>query len=168
MLKKIKKKLLFTPGPLNTSELTKKSTLIDLGSRDKDFIKINESLFSYILRLGHAGKGYICLPIQGSGTFCLEATLSTLLSSKSKILILTNGAYGNRIINICKKIKKKYVALKFNENETISIDKIQKTLKQNKFISHIALVHCETSSGILNSLNEISSFCKKYKKKINS
>ena len=166
MLKKIKKKLLFTPGPLNTSELTKKSTLIDLGSRDKDFIKINESLFSYILRLGHAGKGYICLPIQGSGTFCLEATLSTLLSNKSKILILTNGAYGNRIINICKKIKKKYVALKFNENETISIDKIQKTLKQNKFISHIALVHCETSSGILNSLNEISSFCKKYKKKL--
>ena len=166
MLKKIKKKLLFTPGPLNTSELTKKSTLIDLGSRDKDFIKINESLFSYILRLGHAGKGYVCLPIQGSGTFCLEATLSTLLSSKSKILILTNGTYGNRIINICKKIKKKYLTLKFNENESISSDKIQKILKQNKFISHIALVHCETSSGILNPLNEISSFCKKYKKKL--
>ena len=166
MLKKIKKKLLFTPGPLNTSELTKKSMLIDLGSRDKDFIEINESLFSNILKLGHVVKGYICLPIQGSGTFCLEATLSTLLSSKSRILILTNGTYGNRIINICKKIKKNFLALKFNENESISISKIEKTLKKNKSISYIALVHCETSSGILNPLNEISSFCKKYKKKL--
>ena len=131
MLKKIKKKLLFTPGPLNTSELTKKSTLIDLGSRDKDFIEINESLFSNILKLGHAIKGYICLPIQGSGTFCLEAIFETLLSNKSKILILTNGTYGNRLINICKKNRKKFLVLKFIENEVISIDKIKKILSKN-------------------------------------
>ena len=166
MLKKIKKKLLFTPGPLNTSEITKKSMLIDLGSRDKDFIRINKSLFLNILKLGQATKEYICLPIQGSGTFCLEATLSTLLSTKSKILILTNGTYGNRLINICKKIKKNFLTLKFNENKSISIEKIEKTLKKNKSISHIALVHCETGSGILNPLNEISSFCKKHKKKL--
>ena len=66
MAEKLKKKLLFTPGPLNTSNITKKSTLIDLGSRDKDFIRINKSLFDNILKLGNANKGYVCLPIQGS------------------------------------------------------------------------------------------------------
>ena len=60
MPKKLKKKLLFTPGPLNTSDLTKKSTLIDLGSRDKDFIRINKLLFKNILSLGNVNKGYIC------------------------------------------------------------------------------------------------------------
>ena len=166
MSEKLKKKLLFTPGPLNTSDLTKKSTLIDLGSRDKDFIRINKSLFKNILKLGNANKGYVCLPIQGSGTFGLEATFETMLDKKSKILILTNGTYGNRIVNICKKIRKKFLVLKFMENETMLLDKIKNVLKKNKSISHLALVHCETSSGILNPLEEIALLCKKYKKKL--
>jgi len=166
MSKKFKKKLLFTPGPLNTSDLTKKTTFIDLGSRDKDFIRINKLLFSNILKLSFANKGYVCLPIQGSGTFCLEATFETLLSNKSKILILTNGTYGNRLINICKKNRKKFLVLKFIENEVISIDKTEKILSKNKSISHLALIHCETSSGILNPLNEIALLCKKYKTKL--
>ena len=166
MSKKLKKKLLFTPGPLNTSDITKKSTYIDLGSRDTDFIRINKSLFLNILKLGYATKGYICLPIQGSGTFSLEATFETLLSNKSKVLIVTNGTYGNRLINICKKIRKNFLVLKFIENEVISIEKTKKILSKNKSISHVAFVHCETSSGILNPLNEIALLCKKYKKKL--
>ena len=166
MSEKLKKKLLFTPGPLNTSNITKKSTLIDLGSRDKDFIRINKSLFDNILKLGNANKGYVCLPIQGSGTFGLEATFSTLLTNKSKVLILTNGIYANRLITICKKIKKNYLVLKFNENVAMSIDRIEKILFKNKSISHVSVVHCETSSGILNPLDEISTLCKKYKKKL--
>ena len=166
MSKKLKKKLLFTPGPLNTSDLTKKSTLIDLGSRDKDFVRINKSLFKDILKLCNANKGYVCLTIQGSGTFGLEATFSTLLTNKSKVLILTNGIYANRIITICKKIKKNYIVLKFNENIAMSIDTIEKILIKNKSISHVSVVHCETSSGILNPLDEISLLCKKYKKKL--
>ena len=166
MVKKIKKKLLFTPGPLTTSDFTKKSMLIDLGSRDREFIRINKLLFFDILKLAHIKSGYVCLPIQGSGTFSLEATFSTLLNKKSKILILTNGIYGNRLINICKKIGKKFLILKFNEDEFMSIEKIEKILLENKSISHISLVHCETSSGILNPLYEISQICKKYKKKL--
>ena len=166
MSEKLKKKLLFTPGPLNTSDLTKKSTIIDLGSRDKDFIRINKLLFKKILSLGNANKGYVCLPIQGSGTFGLEATFETLLSKKSKILILTNGTYGNRIVNICQKIGKNFIVLKFPENQKIQLDKIKNILLKNKSISHLSLVHCETSSGILNPLKEIALLCKKYKKKL--
>ena len=166
MSKKLKKKLLFTPGPLNTSNITKKSTLYDFGSRDNEFIRINKLLFSNILKLAYAKNDYLCIPLQGSGTFCLEATFSTLLKKKSKVLILTNGAYGNRLVNICKKIKKNFLTLKFKEMEPISVYKLEKTLKSNKSISHVALVHCETSSGILNPLNEISLVCKKYKKKL--
>ena len=167
MSKKFKQKLLFTPGPLNTSDITKKSFHIDLGSRDKDFIRINKSLFLDILKLGYVNnKSHICIPIQGSGTFCLEATLATLLKKKSKVLILTNGLYGKRLITICKKIKKNYLVLSFNETESISIKKIEKILINNKSISHISVVHCETSSGMLNPLNEISLLSKKYKKKL--
>ena len=164
MVKQIKKKLLFTPGPLTTSDFTKKSMLIDLGSRDREFIRINKLLFFDILKLTHIKSGYVCLPIQGSGTFGLEATLSTLLNYKSKILILSNGVYGNRIIDICKRIGKKFLILRFNEDSLININKIKETIAKNKAISHIALVHCETSSGILNPLKEISLICKKYKK----
>ena len=166
MSKKFKKKLLFTPGPLNTSDTTKQSVLSDWGSRDVDFIRINKTLMSNILRLGNANNKYVCLPIQGSGTFGLEATLSTLLNYKSKILILSNGVYGNRIIDICKRIGKKFLILRFNEDSLININKIKETIAKNKAISHIALVHCETSSGILNPLKEISLICKKYKKKL--
>ena len=86
MSKRFKKKLLFTPGPLNTSDITKKTTLTDLGSRDIDFIRINKLLFSNILKLSFANKGYVCLPIQGSGTFGIESALSSILTNKSKIL----------------------------------------------------------------------------------
>ena len=166
MSKKFKKKLLFTPGPLNTSDITKKSMLLDLGSRDEDFIRINKTLMSDILKLGNASKGYVCVPIQGSGTFGLEATLNTLLNYKSKILILSNGVYGDRIINICKKIGKKFIPLKFNENSSMPVDNVKKYLEKDKSITHVSMVHCETSSGILNPLNVISLLCKKFKKKL--
>ena len=112
MVKQIKKKLLFTPGPLTTSDFTKKSMLIDLGSRDREFIRINKLLFFDILKLTHIKSGYVCLPIQGSGTFSLEATFSTLLNKNSRILVLTNGVYGNRLINICKKNWKEFLNFK--------------------------------------------------------
>ena len=167
MIKKIKKKLLFTPGPLNTSVVTKQSTLIDLGSRDREFVRINKTLFSNILKFGKANKNkYLCIPIQGSGTFGLEATFTTLLNNKSKILILSNGVYGNRLISICKKIKKKFTQLKFKDNEVILSKEVERFLLKDKSITHLAMVHCETSSGILNPLNEIASLSKKYKKKL--
>ena len=162
---KNKKKKLFTPGPLTTSDVTKKSMLVDLGSRDVDFLRINKLLFSEIIKIGHA-SGYACVPMQGSGTFSLESIFSSLINNKSKVLIVTNGTYGDRLIKICKKIKKKYLILKFNQNEIISIEILEKKIKDNKNISHIAFVHCETSSGILNPLDKISSLCKKYKKKL--
>ena len=161
----IKNKILFTPGPLNTSIKTKKKMLTDLGSRDIDFLKINKKLFKELLKIGNANN-YVCVPIQGSGTFGLESTFSTLLNDKSNTLILTNGVYGNRIIKILKKIKKRKKVLKFKSNELISTNSLEKIIKRNKNISHVALVHCETSTGILNPLNEIALICKKYKKKL--
>ncbi len=160
-----KNKILFTPGPLNTSIKTKKKMLVDLGSRDIDFLKINKKLFKELLKISNANN-YACVPIQGSGTFGLESTFSTLLNDKSNTLVLTNGVYGDRIIKILKKIKKRKKILKFKPNELISTNALEKIIKRNKNISHVALVHCETSTGMLNPLNEIALICKKYKKKL--
>jgi len=165
MFHKFKKKTLFTPGPLSTSYKTKKSTLIDLGSRDVEFIKINKLLSAELLKIGKA-KDYLCIPLQGSGTFGLESILSTLLNKKSNILIISNGIYGDRLVKICRKIKKKFHLIKFNENKSFSKVKIERHIKKNKSITHIGLVHCETSSGILNPLEEMALLSKKYKKKL--
>ena len=165
MIKKFKQKWLFTPGPLVTSRKTKDAMLVDLGSRESDFIKVNQLVCNNIIKIIGI-KDYVCVPIQGSGTFGIEAALSTVLSKKSKILILSNGAYGRRISNICKKISKKFVLLTFKEDEIFSIDKCEKLIKKDKQITHVAMVHCETSSGILNPLIDVGSLCKRYKKKL--
>ena len=165
MSNKIKQKWLFTPGPLSTSKKTKEAMLVDLGSREKDFIKLNQLVCKNLIKIASA-KNYICVPMQGSGTFGIEAALLSVLKKNSKILIISNGEYGRRIANICKKISKKYYLLSFKEDETYSLDRCENFIKKNKQITHIAMIHCETSSGILNPLADIGNLCKKYKKKL--
>lgn len=165
MINKFKQKWLFTPGPLTTSKKTKEAMLVDVGSRDNDFIKENQLVCNNIIRIIGV-KNYICVPIQGSGTFGIESALSSILTNKSKILILSNGEYGRRIIRICKKISKKFIVLSSKEDEIYSIDKCEKLIKKDKQITHVAIVHCETSTGMLNPLVNIGNLCKKYKKKL--
>ena len=90
-------KKLLTPGPLTTSKTTKEAMLHDWGSRDINFIGLNKSIRASLIKLIDGENIFECVPMQGSGTFAVEAMIGSLTQTKSKILILVNGAYGQRM-----------------------------------------------------------------------
>ncbi len=148
---------LLTPGPLTTSYQVKQAMLRDWGSRDYDFRKMTADIRAKLVAMaGDTSGEYDCVPVQGSGTFSVEAMCGSLLPKGSKTLVLVNGAYGKRIVKI----------LNYLGRENIVIDKgdylpprgaeVTAAIAADPAISHVIVVHCETSSGILNPLKEIS------------
>ena len=85
---------LLTPGPLTTSRTTKEAMLHDWGSRDVGFIRMNARVRERLLALAGAAGSHVCVPLQGSGTFIVEAMIGTLVPAGGKLLVLVNGAYG--------------------------------------------------------------------------
>ena len=93
--------LLLTPGPLTTSKSVKQAMVHDWGSRDAAFIKINQSVLARLVAIANGGEDFVAVPMQGSGTFAVEAMLTTFVPQDGKVLILINGAYGQRAKKIC-------------------------------------------------------------------
>ncbi|MEM7222274.1 MAG: 2-aminoethylphosphonate--pyruvate transaminase [Pseudomonadota bacterium] len=147
---------LLTPGPLTTSPEVKESMLHDYGSRDAHFIDVNRRVRERLVELvGGAGE-YVCVPLQGSGTFVVEAMLGTLVPRDGKLLVLVNGAYGKRIVKICQIIGRETVVLETPEDTPNDIVALDRALAADPTISHVATVHCETTSGILNPLAQVA------------
>ncbi|CAF0909618.1 unnamed protein product [Rotaria sordida] len=147
---------LFTPGPLTTSLTVKQAMLHDLGSRDTIFINIISYIREKLLELADASPNeYTTVLIPGSGTYAVEATFSTSVPRQdAKILIIENGAYGQRMIKICQALNIPYDVISFGETERVQIDLVANKLKLNTY-THVAIIHCETTSGILNPIEEI-------------
>ncbi|MDH5556832.1 MAG: hypothetical protein OEZ03_05740, partial [Alphaproteobacteria bacterium] len=102
---------LLTPGPLTTSLSVKQAMLRDWGSRDKQFIALNARIRDKLVDIAGGGGDYVCVPVQGSGTFAVEATLGTMLPRDGKLLVLVNGAYGERMMKIAKYLGRPALAL---------------------------------------------------------
>lgn len=109
---------------------------------------------------------YTSILMQGSGTYCVEATLGSVITPKHKLLILSNGAYGERMGNIAEYHGMNYDMLAFDETEQVSVEYVDDYLAHNAEITHVAVVHCETTTGILNPLKEIAHMVKMYGKKL--
>ena len=153
---------LLTPGPLTTSLKTKQAMLHDWGSRDASFIETNCRVRNEILAIVDAEKTHVCVPMQGSGTFAVEATIATLLPRDGKALILVNGSYGQRMTKMLDYIDRAYIVIETLENTQPSLTELEVTLKADSTITHVLVVHCETTSGILNPLEEISEIVAKH------
>jgi 2-aminoethylphosphonate-pyruvate transaminase len=147
---------LLTPGPLTTSARTKESMLRDWGSWDADFNRITARLREGLLRIVHGEGTHECVPMQGSGTFSVEAAIGTLVPRDGHVLVPQNGAYCQRIAKIVKVLGKKLTTIDYAEDAQIRADDIDRALAADPSITHVALVHCETSTGILNPLHEIA------------
>jgi len=160
-------KLLFTPGPLTTSITIKEAMLRDLGSRDSEFIEKVNFIRNSLLQVAGVSKeaGYESIIIQGSGTFGIESVISSCIPSGGHLLILINGVYGERIAEMAKIHQIQHTCLRFFEDEVPDLELIQKTLSENREISHVATIHCETTTGIINPIEEIGQICAKYQKK---
>ena len=147
---------LLTPGPLSTSARTKQSMLRDWGSWDADFNQITARLREGLLRIVHGQGTHECVPLQGSGTFAVEAAIGTLVPRDGHVLVPVNGAYCQRIAKICKVLGRKLTTFDYAEDAQVRPEDIDRLLTENPGITHVALVHCETSTGILNPLHEIA------------
>ena len=149
-------KKLLTPGPLTTSLATKKAMMHDWGSRDQKFIDINHSVRESLITLINGENEYQCVPMQGSGTFAVESMISSLTSKNAKILILINGAYGHRMKKMCNYLERNCIDYEVPEDSIHDLNEIEKIIDTNTDLTHVFAVYCETTSGILNPIQEIA------------
>jgi 2-aminoethylphosphonate-pyruvate transaminase len=157
-----KDKVLFTPGPLTTSQTIKQAMLRDLGSRDCEFINIVKEIRNKLVEIGQGDpKEYTTVFMQGSGTFGLEAVVSSIIPPDGKLLVIINGAYGKRLAKIASVLKIETITLEYPENTTPDLKEIENTLKTNDKIACVSVVHCETTTGIINPIEEIGELAKK-------
>lgn len=159
--------LLLTPGPLTTTKAVRKSMLKDWCTWDQDYKKIVEKIREKLLNIAELDSSkYTSVLLQGSGTFALEAVINTITKAESKILILVNGAYGRRLVKIAKKLGINVAVHDSGELNPPDLKLLEKRLAEDKDITDVITVHCETTTGILNPLAEISSIVKKYSKRL--
>lgn len=148
---------LLTPGPLTTSQATKAAMLRDWGSWDDDFNRVTADVRAQLLAMAEAASdAYACVPMQGSGTFAVESALACATSPNGKVLVLMNGAYGKRAAQLLDMMGRRYVTLDKGDYLPPQPDEVAALLQQDADIAAVFLVHCETSSGILNPLEAIA------------
>ncbi|MDJ0971806.1 MAG: 2-aminoethylphosphonate--pyruvate transaminase [Kiloniellales bacterium] len=147
---------LLTPGPLTTSPSVKQAMLHDLGSRDHGFIEINRRIRERLVAIAGGEGSHVCVPLQGSGTFAVEAMLGNFVPQDGKVLIMMNGAYGQRMAKICKYYRRVMRILETPEDRPNDPEALDRALAEDREITHVAAVHCETTSGILNPIEAIA------------
>lgn len=148
---------LLTPGPLSTAYSVKEAMLCDWGSWDGDFRAMTALIRRELLSMiDDKDQAFDCVPMQGSGTFAVEAMLGTLLPKVGKALVLANGAYGQRTARILDYLGRDYSLIDKGDFLPPRAEEITAALNSDQAISHVIAIHCETSSGILNPLEEIS------------
>ena len=148
--------ILLTPGPLTTSLATRTAMLRDWGSWDSDFNQLTASVCADLLAVCHAQSSHVCIPLQGSGTFAVEAAIGTLVPRTGKILVLANGAYGQRMAKAAQMIGRQVSVLSWQDGVPVDAQAVAEALQADTSISHVGLIHCETATGLLNPLAAIA------------
>ena len=160
--------ILLTPSPLTTSQTVKEAMLTDWCTWDEAYnLHIVEEIRKSLVSLAtqHTGD-YTSILLQGSGTYCVEAVIGSVIKPGDKLLILSNGAYGDRMGNIAEYHGISYDMLAFDETEQVSVSYVDDYLSHNAEITHVAVVHCETTTGVFNPLKEIAHLVKMHGKKL--
>ena len=157
---------MLTPGPLTTTESVKAAMMSDWCTWDKDY---NEGIVEVIRKklVGIASsrpEEYTAVLMQGSGTFCVEATLGSVVRPEDNLLVAANGAYGKRMGVIAEYYKLNSHVMKFEETEAVNPKAIDEYLAEHKEVTHVSVVHCETTTGVLNPLADIAAVVKRHGK----
>ncbi|MDI2590910.1 2-aminoethylphosphonate--pyruvate transaminase [Pseudomonas sp. 681] len=148
--------ILLTPGPLTTSARTRQAMMVDWGSWDERFNQLTASVCEQLLGIINGADSHHCVPLQGSGTFAVEAAIGTLVPRDGKVLVLINGAYGKRLAKICEVLGRSFSTFETAEDQPTTAADVERLLRADASVTHVALIHCETSTGILNPLPEIA------------
>jgi 2-aminoethylphosphonate-pyruvate transaminase len=147
--------LLLTPGPLTTSRSVRQAMLRDSCTWDTDYNALVNAIRRRLVRLATVQDGYTCVPMQGSGTFAVEATIGSVVPPDGKLLIVNNGAYGQRMVDIAERLRIAHAENKLPETQPADVDHIKRILSMDSAVTHVAVVHCETTTGLLNPVAEI-------------
>ncbi|OUS70633.1 2-aminoethylphosphonate--pyruvate transaminase [Paenibacillus sp. MY03] len=155
--------LLLTPGPLTTTASVKEAMLRDWCTWDSEYNGLVQHIRSRLVRLASRLEpdAYTVVPMQGSGTFSVEATVGSVVSQDGKIVVLVNGAYGQRIVQIARVLHVPVVAVDVGETSPISAAMLEETLDAHPDATHLAVVHCETTTGMLNPIAEVTHAAKR-------
>ena len=147
---------LFTPGPLTTDLRVRRAMQVDWGSREAAFIALTAELRHRLLDVANGAATHVAVPLQGSGTFILEAAVGTLVGRGHKLLVLINGAYGRRLAAIGRRLGLTVETLDHPENQPVDVKRLAGALAADPGITHVSLVHVETTSGLLNPLQAVA------------
>lgn len=155
--------LLLTPGPLTTTRSVKETMMKDWCTWDNNYNSIVQNIRQKLVELAQASQEkYTSVLMQGSGTFAVESVIGTVIPQNGKLLILANGAYGQRIATIAQYLNINYKLIDFGELAAPDIDTIDNALENDKDITHVAVVHCETTTGIINPIEDIAKVVKEH------
>ncbi|QHT58551.1 2-aminoethylphosphonate--pyruvate transaminase [Paenibacillus lycopersici] len=154
--------LLLTPGPLSTSKRVKAAMLKDWCTWDNEYNELVQEIRSRLVALATKRTGrYTTVLMQGSGSFAVEAVIGTVIPKNGKLLVIANGAYGQRIARMAEVLNIDAAVLTFAEDAAIDLSRVEAALEQDPAITHAAVVHCETTSGMLNPIADIGRIAKR-------
>ncbi|MDP3138799.1 MAG: 2-aminoethylphosphonate--pyruvate transaminase [Burkholderiaceae bacterium] len=152
-------KILLTPGPLTTTLRTKLAMLRDWGSWDSDFNAVTARVRQSLLRVIHGQDTHVVVPLQGSGTFSVEAAVATVVPRDGHVLVLDNGAYCKRAARLTSLMGRRCTVMDFDEAQPVSPAALAARLKADPSITHVVLIHCETGAGVRNPLEAVADVC---------
>lgn len=147
--------LLLTPGPLTTTRSVREAMLADYSTWDVDYNQRVMEIRERLVRLATGSSDYTAVLMQGSGTFSVEATIGSVIPQDGKLLVISNGAYGSRIAQIARCLKISLQELAFPETEPPDLVQVRATLAADSDITHVAMVHCETTTGMINPAQQV-------------
>ncbi len=153
--------ILLTPGPLTTTLRTKLAMLRDWGSWDGDFIAMTRDVRERLLAVLHGEESHVAISLQGSGTFSVEAAVATVVPRDGHVLVLDNGAYCKRMGKLATLMGRRTTLLGHPEDQPVSVQALEAALETDPSITHVGFIHCETGTGVVNPLAEVSAVCAK-------
>ncbi len=154
--------LLLTPGPLTTTRSVRKAMLRDYSTWDVDYNTLVNDVRRQLTQLASDSDEFTAVLMQGSGTFSVEATVGSVIPPDGSLLVVNNGAYGKRIKTIAERLQIATVEAAFPETEPPDVAVIDTLLQQHPEVTHVAMVHCETTTGMLNPAAEIGACVKQH------
>jgi 2-aminoethylphosphonate-pyruvate transaminase len=154
--------ILLTPGPLTTTLRTKVAMLRDWGSWDSDFIAVTARVRRALLDIISGHETHAVVPLQGSGTFSVEAAVATVVPRQGHVLVLDNGAYCKRAAKLTGLMGRKTTVVAFDESEAVSPQALDEMLTADPSITHVVMIHCETGAGVHNPLQAVADVCARH------
>ncbi|NOU69386.1 2-aminoethylphosphonate--pyruvate transaminase [Paenibacillus sp. LMG 31461] len=159
--------LLLTPGPLSTSKKVKAAMLRDWCTWDQEYNQLVQSIRSRLVQMATTDpSAYTTVLMQGSGTFCVESVIGSVIPPTGKLLVLTNGAYGKRIAQMAEVLGIYAIVLDAGETKPVNVKQLEEVLKVDASITHVAVVHVETTTGMINPIEDVAKVSKKYGKTV--